>query len=58
MNKNTEKKAYVAPQMTVLQMNTTCQLLQGSPTVVNEVYYQRAIIQDGKTTYDGSTDFN
>lgn len=32
MNKNTEKKVYVAPQMTVLQMKTTCQLLQTSGT--------------------------
>lgn len=30
MNKKAEKKSYVAPQMTVLQMKTTCQLLQGS----------------------------
>lgn len=30
MNKNTKKKVYVAPQMTVLKMNTNCQLLQES----------------------------
>ncbi|GEM_PF-5084576 len=55
MNKNTKKKIYVAPQMTVLKMNTTCQLLQDSPQAIR--YYQmkkgRAVNDD----YD-IVDFN
>lgn len=58
MNKNTEKKVYVAPQMTVLQMKTTCQLLQNSTP--KKASYQNAIIntQGEITGYDGTTDFN
>lgn len=45
MNKNTKKKIYVAPQMTVLQMKTNCQLLQGS------YYYQNKTSNSGTPQY-------
>lgn len=55
MNKNTEKKAYIAPQMSIIHMDTKCRLLDGS------FYYQersskaRAVnnnVNDGYTVVD------
>lgn len=54
MNKNTEKKAYIAPQMSIIHMDTKCRLLDGS------FYYQnrskaKAVnnnVNDGYTVVD------
>lgn len=52
MNKNTKKKLYVAPQMTILQMKTNCQLLQGS------YYYQKKNSDSGNSPSYQVIDFD
>ncbi len=51
MNKKTEKKIYVAPQMTVLKMDTNTPLLNAS-------YYEKKMSTTGDTPQYQIVDFD